>query len=145
MLDYDRDNVPVRGQRFLAFLFAGTIGILLILALWWHLIYLPAERKKLAGELSQCRKNLEEIGNAIEMYAYGHSWQYPRSIAQLTPGYLKAIPSCPSAGFDTYSGTYQVFNDPHDYRDSCFTIYCKGHHHELLNMPEDFPRYTSKP
>lgn len=90
------------------------------------------------GASVQCKTNLKNLATALEMYATDNVGRYPKDIKILSPMYLKQIPTCPAAGRDTYSSTYSVRESP-----DAFTIYCKGHNHGQMGIPEDYPLYDS--
>jgi hypothetical protein len=110
----------------------GLIGVL------WFLTS-ALDRPHTRGQLSACQSNEKNIGTALEMYATDNKGEYPLSLAPLAPKYLKVIPTCPAAGTDTYSSSYQR-NSPQSYR-----FYCSGSNHtDLLNGSANFPQYTSE-
>lgn len=67
----------------------------------------------------ECRRNLETIGAALEVYAVDHVSRYPREAPrQLVPRYLEVFPTCPA-------GTaYQVLHVNRD----LYTVVCGGWH-----------------
>ena len=89
------------------------------------------------GVLTACKSNLKNIATALEMYATDHKGRYPAHMAQLIPDYLKVIPTCPSAGRDTYSVSYFQRRQP-----DCFVVYCCGSNHGKSGMPVNFPVCT---
>jgi len=97
-----------------------------------------ASRKR--KDLVRCRTNMKNLGMAIEMYSIDNNGEYPQSLTNLTPKYLKNIPSCPAAGTgQIYVSSYQVSRKPRG-----FTIYCAGSHHKKSGIFKDFPRFTSR-
>lgn len=56
--------------------------------------------------LDACEANLKNIGTAMEMYARDYSGRYAGQLSDLTPQYMAALPTCPAAGFDTYSAGF---------------------------------------
>ena len=95
-------------------------------------------RARARGQLVACKSNLKNIGTALEMYSVDNSGRYPTRLSQLTPDYLRLVPTCPAAGSDTYSEGYACTSKPDGY-----TVRCKGSHHEAVGYPADFPAYTS--
>jgi len=75
-------------------------------------LLLPILARELAREQSRrqaerCHNNLKNVGIALEMYSTDFAGRYPKddpehwyteeaSLRQLTPNYLRAIPTCPS-------------------------------------------------
>ncbi|MBI3925249.1 MAG: hypothetical protein HY319_06885 [Armatimonadetes bacterium] len=86
--------------------------------------------------LRGCKSNLKNIGTALEMYGTDHE-AYPRTLAELTPDYLRFIPVCPAAGSDTYSADYAAGNNS-------YRFHCKGTNHSETGTPADFPAYNSE-
>jgi prepilin-type N-terminal cleavage/methylation domain-containing protein len=100
-------------------------------------------RARAQGQLSSCESNEKNTGTALEMYSTDNSGRYPSSNAgfqaNITPNYLKVIPTCPSAGTDTYSGNYTAASNP-----DAYTFVCSGSNHtSLLNGSTSFPQYNS--
>jgi len=60
-------------------------------------------RARARGQLTACKSNLKNIGTALEMYFTDNQGRYPVALSQLTPSYLKSVPTCPATGKDTYS------------------------------------------
>ena len=81
-----------------------------------------------------CADNCKKIGTALEAYKDDNDGKYPEKLTDLSPKYLKTIPTCPAAGYDTYSEGYQWGTDP-----ACYTFCCKGHHHKKITVPPDKP------
>lgn len=94
------------------------------------------EHARNLGQLTACESNLKNIGVALEMYATDNNGVYPKSLDKLTPNYLRYIPTCPSAGSDTYTPGYSVSG-------TNYTVICSGDNHHAVGLPPDYPRYTS--
>lgn len=97
------------------------------------------------GPTTMCKSNLKNIGTALEMYSTDWSGHYPRNLNLLTPNYLKTLPVCPGAKRVTYRadfGPSAPGNEGHleDY----FYVECTGLNHEYLELPADYPKYTSE-
>jgi hypothetical protein len=96
------------------------LGVLLIL------------RARSLGQASACASNLKNISTACEMYSTDHAGQYPTTLQDLIPNYLRTIPTCPAAGVDTYSANFWI----HEGR---YAVCCTGTFHrsagELANHP----------
>lgn len=91
------------------------------------------------GQLTACKSNEKNIATALEMYASDNVGRYPTDLKPLITGnYLRMIPTCPAAGKDTYTETYQVQNTP-----DLFSFYCRGNHHGTL-APENHPAYNAE-
>lgn len=90
------------------------------------------------GSLTSCESNLKNIGTALEMYSTDNKGLYPFSLRLLLPNYLKVIPTCPTAGRDTYSGSYAHRAKPDGY-----SYYCEGTNHGGVGISPNFPQYNS--
>lgn len=95
-----------------------------------------------AGEkVDQCEQNIKNISTALEMYDTDYN-EYPPSLDCLIKGdfpYMKRMPSCPSAGKDTYSESYLEWKSKGG---EGVWIYCKGHNHKDAGLPENYPAYS---
>ena len=96
-------------------------------------------RARTRGSLTSCKSNLKNIATALELYSTDNKGRYPKSLAQLTPNYLKFIPVCPASNEDDYSETYQVGTVP-----DTFTFYCASKSHSSANVPDGYPQYSSE-
>lgn len=91
------------------------------------------------GKLTACKSILKNIGTALEMYSTDYCGHYPLSLSQLTPNYLKIIPTCPARAYDTYSCSYISHREPDRY-----TFYCSGINHVSAGISSnDYPQYNS--
>lgn len=101
-------------------------------------------RAREQGMLTACKSNLKNLATGLEMWATDNNGEYPESMDQLTPDYLRLIPECPAAQEDTYSATYtrtpKVGDDPYS---AGYKFYCSGHHHSAVDVPADHPQYNS--
>ncbi|MGV8119115.1 MAG: serine/threonine protein kinase [Candidatus Xenobiia bacterium LiM19] len=88
------------------------------------------------GLLTACTSNLKNIGTAMEMYAHDNRGFYPRKLDDLTPQYLKTLPSCPVADKLTYH--YVSVTEPVP----CYTVYCRGKYHTPFHGT-DMPEYDA--
>lgn len=84
---------------------------------------------------TSCMSNLKNYGTALEMYSTDFSGHYPPDVHHLTPNYFKNLPTCPTAGSDTYSGSYLRSEQP-----DAFTIFCQGKHH---GPSGNYPQYSA--
>jgi len=88
------------------------------------------------GLLTVCKSNLKNIGTAMEMYAHDNRGFYPRKLDDLTPQYLKTLPTCPVADKLTYH--YVSVTEPVP----CYTVYCRGKYHTPYHGT-DMPEYDA--
>ena len=94
---------------------------------------------RVQGNGAQCKRNLTQIGQALENYAKEHEGHYPGSLAVLTKAqprsYLETLPTCPAVGTVTYRD-YQVTVEP-----DAFSFSCSGNNHASST---NFRRYNSR-
>lgn len=99
-------------------------------------------RARAQGQYTQCQANCKNIGTALEMYSTDNSGNYPKSSdfgTKLTSDYLRQIPTCASAGTDTYSAGYTSSITP-----DAYTFYCEGAtNHKAVGVEANYPQYTS--
>ena len=123
------------------------------------------KRSDVRRDLVSCLSNVKQVYLALMMYETDHhgafhdsngpgafyagktSLKEPGSGRDVTPGsldplvasgYLKSIPTCPSAHRDTYSpGFVYCLGCPGTY-----TVSCSGNWHARAGIASDFPRYT---
>lgn len=117
-----------RGTVDLTVPFVLAVTLMVALVGWPRLGEIQAR-----GRLNACRGNLRTLATALEMYSSDNGGRYPLRLAKLLcPGpdgkaYLCQIPTCPSAGRDTYRH-YRATTQPDD-----FSLYCQGdNHHQAL-------------
>lgn len=116
--------------------FNGEVAYALDLPTLFQSASQAAPGARLQGQTTVCKSNCKNIGIALEMYSTDFGGHYPPHMEQLLgKDYLKAIPTCPAAGSDTYSGSYEVATEP-----DVFSFSCKGNHH---GMGEGKPLYNS--
>lgn len=95
------------------------------------------------GQLTACKSNLKNIGTAMEMYQMDHPGSYPKSLAGLTPNYLKILPECPAAQSDSYSSSY-LERPSGEVDPAYFRVSCGGTHHRDAGVSSpDRPSYNS--
>ena len=99
-------------------------------------------RARGAGQLTACKSNLKNIGTGLEMYSTDYSGKYPKDLGLLTPNYLKTIPDCPAAGYDTYTESYRLepASDGSDW--DVYYVHCSGENHAGSGVPANFPAYN---
>lgn len=86
-------------------------------------IYTNFFQARSQGQLTACKSNEKNIATGVEMWASDHKGVYPAKLAQLTPSYLKRIPTCPACQKDSYSATYKASGKKYSF--SCNGV--KGH------------------
>lgn len=101
------------------------------------IVYLRADFGLLMAQAqyAQCERNLRLIGRALKQQEK-RMWALPNRLSDLVPDDITHIPTCPVAGTDTYTSSYQ--NTATD-----FTVSCGGHHHASALMGPDMPQYSS--
>ena len=93
-------------------------------------------RARSSGQMSACKSNLKNLGISMDMYSTDNFGKYPLRLEQITPNYLKVLPTCASAGEATY--TYERAEKP-----DVYTIYCKGDYHRRDRCKTNYPQYDS--
>jgi len=89
------------------------------------------------ADYHDCKSNIKNLSTACEMYSTDNSGRYPTSLAQLTPQYLKELPTCPAVSADTYSEGFQSVSNP-----DAFSVVCTGWHHPFVDPP-NYPQYCT--
>ncbi len=85
-----------------------------------------------------CTQSLKSIATSLEMYASDHGGGYPASLKELTPTYLKSIPTCPAARKDTYSGSWRVAGG------EGFYMFCAGKNHADFGLKTNEPTCSAR-
>lgn len=120
----------------------GTL-LALCLASWLLAGFIPCVFMRGHGSspLTACKSNLKNLATACEMYASDYGGHYPADLTLLTGGnYLRTVPTCPAAGRDTYSSTYEVSAQPDSFRFACSGCH---HHRSGIHAP-NYPRYSAE-
>ena len=90
------------------------------------------------GKVSGCLRQLDKLHHALDAYRDAHQDFFPDRLDQLVPSYLETLPTCPAAGSDTYSASYQVSHAPER-----FTLSCFGANHTPAGLGPNLPVCTS--
>jgi len=91
-----------------------------------------------------CESNLKNIGTLLELYSSEHGGDYPKSLRDIAPRFIKVLPVCPAARRDTYTHSYHTSGDR-----KAYTVYCEGNNHRFYlkehhaNHAAGFPEYDS--
>jgi len=117
MAEDKKDKVIDKGISISAFVF-------FIMVVLGGIIIAPNFlRARATGSMPQCLANCKHIGTALKMYAEDNNGEYPMNLSQITPDYIKTIPTCSLIHTENYSETYTISPD----KKECF-FYCKGIH-----------------
>ena len=114
------------------------LTVVFIIAAIVSLIIPHIRRAIFKAHLSSCQSNLRNLASSLEQYR-NEKEVYPDKISELVPKYFAILPTCPSAGSDTYSIGYTT-----DAQRTEFTVACKGNNHRALGYGEDQPYYNHK-
>jgi hypothetical protein len=117
-----------------------TIILVALLSLLFAGYYLYLDRlwASRSSQVDACCSTLINIGTSLEMYSTDNGGHYPHTLTTIAPGYMRSIPTCPSAGQNEgYIKSYERAESP-----DTFTIYCKGHFHDP-QAPADYPLFSS--
>jgi prepilin-type N-terminal cleavage/methylation domain-containing protein len=93
-------------------------------------------RARQKAQLTSCESNLKSQATANAMYANDNDGRYASYPGLLMPHYLKAIPTCASAGQYTYF--YMVSTSPDN-----FTFFCHGDYHTPILGDTSYPQYDT--
>lgn len=91
---------------------------------------------KPSENLMKCQSNLKNIGDALEIYSDRNGGLYPALLDQVTPDYVKVLPTCPAAGTNSYA---YLRSDKGD----VYTMYCRGDYHSAVTGCENYPQYDT--
>ena len=110
-----------------------AVGILvLVIPVWTAFNRMTINER---SKCLECEKNCLKIYYAARKYKLDHG-RFPKKLSQLVPDYLSSIPTCPSAGKDTYSNGYNSAKNP-----SCISIQCMGHNHKKAFVAKNTPSF----
>jgi len=123
-----------RRTRTHGFTLVELLTVCLIIALLAAIIIPQFWRAYHRSNYTACMANLKNLSTEVHGYAADHDHNYPAVLTDIVPNYFNAIPTCPSAGTDTYTASYQVSNP-----DNTFTIFCKGSNHLQTGKAADQP------
>jgi prepilin-type N-terminal cleavage/methylation domain-containing protein len=94
-------------------------------------------RARAQAQLTSCQSNLKNIATSLEQYSADNQSRYPVAIVNITPSYLKSLPTCPSCGTFTYSYLSATAPD-------AYTVWCgTAGAHVMVSIPNGFPQYES--
>ena len=113
--------------------------VLIIITLLSRALTPAFMRARTCGLYTQCQSNFKNMGTALEYYAEEHKGQYPEKLEMLTPGYIRAIPTCPSAF--TNAGYINSYHTSSNFE--AYTFYCAGNNHAGVQAGRNYPRYDS--
>lgn len=105
---------------------------------WVSFVFVNAIRARAHASMDPCPSNLKNIATALQMYSEDFGC-YPDRLDRLRGDYLIVIPTCSSAGSDTYSASYRVSLDRSQY-----SVHCMGENHAAKGCPPGYPQYTSR-
>ncbi|MCD4786297.1 MAG: serine/threonine protein kinase [Candidatus Eremiobacteraeota bacterium] len=101
--------------------------------------YFSRARAPYPGSTSiQCQQNCKNIAHALDIYARENNGHYPENLGQLTPKYIRAIPTCTTAKKETYTSSYHTNRER-----TSFTFYCNGENHRNVGVEGNFPKFDS--
>jgi hypothetical protein len=96
------------------------------------------------GVFTACRSNLHNLDKAMSMYSTDWSGSYASDLGQLTPNYMKTLPTCPGAGHMSYKMQTGIDAPGNDAGfKQYYVINCSGENHAWASIPPDFPKCDS--
>lgn len=122
---------PKRG-----FTLIELITVIFILAIIMAIMIPNMRRAFYKAKLTGCQSNLRNLATGVHQYSVENE-HYPTNLGEISPKYIKNIPTCPKAGTNTYTSGYEVSVD----RDH-FTIKCSGRNHTVMGLGENEPWYN---
>jgi len=121
---------------------AATQVVILVALLTVVVVLVYAATRVQAREnLRVCQSNVEEIKHAIMRYQDDYVYP-PERLQDLVPVYMKALPTCPAAGIDTYSPGYTRGNGMHMY--FAWFVCCLGEFHVNIGAAPNTPAVQSE-
>jgi tRNA A-37 threonylcarbamoyl transferase component Bud32 len=132
----------------------GAIALISGLAIAFTVTFPPpsiryAREANVRNIMRGCSSNLKSLASALDLYSQDNRGLYPSSLSPVKASLSGGnIPTCPTAGRDTYSTGYRVSAD-----NKVFTVCCSGLNHRgtkyysqsgyvQVTFP-DFPQYDS--
>ncbi len=123
-------------KREKGFTLIELLTVIFIITLLAAILAPSLKRAREKAQLTSCESNLKSQATANAIYANDNDGHYASYPALLMPNYLKAIPTCASAGKYTY--WYLVSKDPDN-----FTFFCHGSYHTSILGSSNFPQYDA--
>lgn len=142
-----------KGSAFIMWIAVGVVIVIFILIT----ISSNAGSARSQGQYIACMSNCKNIAIGIEIYSTDNEGHVPPNLSSLTPDAMKFIPTCPSAGRDTYSQTYKASINKEDSSKDTFSFHCSGFNHGYQTIyilgfipytvksgiPPDYPQFDS--
>ena len=131
----NQDNKPLKKNRFPIIAIVIIVTAVIHISFFWVIPGIQKSRRE--SELNFCYNNIQRLAFQLDLHkrTEGH---YPDNLSTLVPVYFDRIPHCPTADKDTYSESYET-----DHKNKSFTLYCKGSHHNQVDVPDNHPFYSS--
>lgn len=130
----------VRRKKSGGFTLIELMIVIAIIAILAAILVPNFIRARAQGQFTACKSNLKNIATALEMYSTDAQGRYPTTLSKLSDDqkYLRTIPTCASAGSDTYTAAYKAESNPDRY-----TVYCAGDNHAAVDAGTNYPQYNS--
>lgn len=126
------------GKRDWGFTMIELLTVIAIIAILAGILIPNFLRVRGTSQLTACKSNLKNMATAIEMYSAENAAKFPPGLALVTPNYMRAVPTCPAVGINTYSASFtSTINPPF------FMIQCEGANHTSVDTNANFPQWSS--
>lgn len=129
----------------------GVCAVLAFTVAYWGVMLTQPPNLNTHHNDNGCKSNLKNLGTALEMYSNDFEGRFPTALQDVTPNYLKTLPSCLAAPGAVYAYTHSGAK-PTD----AYTLTCAGRHGEkgarhngyssitgLIEVPASDPEKTT--
>jgi hypothetical protein len=109
---------------------------------WNHVAQnmLARRNEQAAHQADECARNVALLSEAIELYRADSEGRLPDKLSDvLDVANLKAMPTCPTSGSDTYSAGYV-----HKPGSDTFQLCCHGSNHTAAGLAVNQPSYDAR-
>lgn len=134
MNKYTKKRAQIKQNR--GFSLIEIMIVILIVGIIVSIMLPNIKRAYYRSKLAACQSNLRNIATLLQIYI-GENGKYPDKLTDLSPDYIRTLPTCPQAEKNSYTDGYQAASNPDN-----FTIQCQGNNHSQIGLDENQPRYN---